>query len=74
MTVKEIKIRIIQNGIKELRKIYPDADIFSLITNEKYNDFFLKMIRSNLGISPKIDAAILELIEKFNTLNNGRKK
>lgn len=68
MNVYEIKRRLIRNGVNALKDSYPNVDEENILTDAIYKEFFRSMLEDNRGVSPKIDDAITELIEKIRNV------
>jgi len=59
--------KLIAAGIKNLKDFgYPEVNKDNILTDEIYSQFFLSMLRDNLGYSKDVDEAINELINKIN--------
>jgi len=66
MTTQEIKTKLIQTGIKNLKEFgYPEVNEETILSDELYSAFFLNMLRYNKGNGKNIDVAIDELIAEI---------
>jgi hypothetical protein len=67
MDIKEIKEKIILNGVRNLKEFgYPNVDEKNILTDVVYSDFFKSMLEENkTSGNLTIDLAITELLTEI---------
>jgi len=65
MTKDEIKTKLIEAGIKNLKEFgYEQVDKDNILTDDIYSQFFRSMLNDNLSILNKsLNSAIIDLLE-----------
>ncbi len=67
MTNADIRDRLISAGVKNLREFgYPDATAENICTDQVYKQFFLSMLKDNLGHRGEVDRVIQPLITEIS--------
>lgn len=60
--------KIIANGVKNLKEYgYPDCNEENILTDDIYKDFFISMLKDNLGVHSEIDKVINGLLKECET-------
>lgn len=63
---KEIRDKIIQNGVNNLREFgYENVNSENILTDEVYKLFFKSMLEDNLGYSESSDLVVKDLINEI---------
>jgi hypothetical protein len=63
MTTDELRERLINNGIKNLKEFgYEQVNKDNILTDDVYSQFFRSMLNDSLGTIPSIDGVIKSLL------------
>ena len=66
-----VKDKLIKNGVKNLHEFgYPSCNIFNILTDPIYSEFFISMLKENQGVDSGIDLAINELLDEIRRIKS----